>query len=205
MRAQHRSIVGFMLIPCLCALLSGCYIPDEYNVEITANSGDEVSWAYDGKWQFVHPKFDPRRVPLPEDDVEVFTKELSNMHGSTSLSHVENHVWKQSLAWHAPLFDAEKKRKVINFPSLDYWMFRITPESQNSFILETKPAPGKADLEKLKAMGYRSSGTFTLKTSGIIEQSSGQPLVKSWFRSVYSVKINGFDDEPIKLRVKFSK
>lgn len=203
MRAQRRSIVGLMLIPWLCVLLSGCYIPDEYNLEITANNGSDVSWTYDGKWQFIHPNFDPRRAPLPEDDVEIFTKELSNTRGNISLSHVENHVWKQSLAWHAPLFEAGKKRTVIHFPSLDYWMFRITPESQNSFILETKGAPGKADLEKLKAMGYRSSGTFTLKTSGAVEQNSGPPLVKSWFRSVYSVKINAFDDKPIKLRIKF--
>jgi hypothetical protein len=91
----------------------------------------------------------------------------------------------------------------VNFPTNDFWMFRLTPDSENSVIIETMKTPSASDLKKLKEMGYRSSGTFTLKTSGTIEQISGPPLVKSWFRSVYSVKANFFEDAPLLVRIKF--
>jgi hypothetical protein len=50
-------------------------------------------------------------------------------------------------------------------------------------------------------MGYKSSGTLSINTTGTVEQLSGPKLSKGWFGSSYSGNWNLLEDEPIKVRI----
>jgi hypothetical protein len=199
--------VGVLLV----ALLSGCFIPDDFDLEIDVPNAGEAGWKYNGKWQFFFAGYDPRREVIPPNDVIGLTAELAKLPGSTSVTHVEKNIWKQSIAWKVRLRDSQNRPTAVLFPTStaptgggpEYWLVRIVPEAGNSVLLETVAPPTGPDLAAFVGMGYKSSGTLTIKTTGTVMQLGGPQLSKSWFGGSYSAKWGLFQGPPIKLRIKW--
>jgi hypothetical protein len=200
-----RRNVGIAAAMAAAVLLSGCFIPDEFDLKFDIPNSSEVSWTYDGKWRFFFAKFDPNRDKIPQKEITKFTKELGKVPGSSSVTHVENNVWKQSISWKAKLRNAQGEPVATTFPSdmrhASNWLVRISPEGDKSVLVSTAPPPKGKKLEGIVKMGYKSSGTLSINTTGTVEQLSGPKLSKGWFSSSYSGKWNLFEDEQIKIRI----
>ncbi|MEJ2229122.1 MAG: hypothetical protein P8Y67_13010 [Alphaproteobacteria bacterium] len=207
LRGNVSRNVGIAFAIATTILLSGCFLPDEFDLKFDIPNSSEVSWTYDGNWRFFFAKYDPLKDKIPPKELTKLTKELGKIPGSTSVTHSGKNIWKQSISWKAKLRDAEGKPVPTTFPAAkkrsSYWLVRIVPEGENSVILTTVPAPKAKKLEGFVKMGYKSSGTFSINTTGTVEQISGPKLSKGWFDSSYSGTWNLFEGEPIKVRIKW--
>jgi hypothetical protein len=204
---KSRLAFGTAIALALTALLEGCLIPDDFDLEITVPSARQVSWKFDGKWQFFLVGHDPRKEVIDPNAVIGLTEELAKLPGSTSVKHIEKNIWKQSISSQASLRDNQDRPIPALFPTgtqtADVWLVRISPESADSVLLETVQPPPANELAEFKSMGYKSSGTLRLNTAGTVSQLSGPPLGKSWFGSTYSAKWSALEDQPIKVRIKW--
>ena len=205
----HRNF-GIAVAMAAVVLLSACFIPDEFDLKFDIPNSSEVSWTYDGKWQFFFSGFDPQKAKVPPKELPRLTKELGKIPGSTSVTHIDNHIWKQSISWKKQLRDAQGKPVMASFPTgalgkrgMAYWLVRITPEEDGSVLLKTVQPPKGKKLEKFIQMGYKSSGTLTIKTTGTVEQLGGPKLSKGWFSNSYSTTMSMLEGEPIVVRIKW--
>jgi hypothetical protein len=204
---KPRLAFGTAVALALAALLGGCLIPDDFNLEITVPSAREASWKFDGNWQLFLAGHDPRKEVIDPNNMIGLTAELAKLPGSTSVKHIEKNIWRQSISSQAGLRDNQDRPITVLFPTgtqrADVWLVRITPESADSVLLETVQPPSANELAEFKSMGYKSSGTLRLNTSGTVSQLSGPPLGKSWLSSTYSAKWSALEDQPIKVRIKW--
>jgi hypothetical protein len=197
--------IGIGIAAVLVTLLSGCFIPDGFDLEIDVPNSGEVGWKFDGKWQLFLPGYDPRRETIPAKDLIAVTADLGKLPGTTSVTHLEKNVWKQSIAWQVRLRDSQNRPAPVFFPTggaADYWLVRIIPE-EKAVLLETVAPPTGQDLAAFVSMGYKSAGTLTIKTSGTLTQLSGPQLSKGWFSSSYSTKWGVLEGQPIRVRIKW--
>jgi hypothetical protein len=210
MEAKVRLLARWALTILLLCFLSGCFIPDEFDLELSIPTPTEVGWNFNGKWQFFFAGYHPQKQAIPPKDLISLTSELGKLPGSSSVAHLEGNVWKQSISWRVLLQDSQKRPVPVLFPTStqptggpDYWLVRISPESASSVLIETAQPPTGQMLKDFQSMGYKSTGIFTLKTSGTVEQIDGPPLSKSWFGGNYSTKWGAFQGPPLKIRIKW--
>lgn len=210
---MHRYI-GIAVAMAAVVLLSGCIIPDEFDLKFDIPNSSEVSWAYDGKWRII-TGFGPNGNDVPpksflyhtkEKDFNYYTKALSELPGSTSLTHIEKNIWKQSISWKAELKNDQGKPVSTTFPFNEPvgkrdGLVSIVPEGDNSVLLTTVLLNKDMEIKELNKKGYKSSGTLTINTTGTIEQFSGPKLSKGWFSNSYSTKWSVLEGEPIKVRI----
>lgn len=188
------------------SFLSGCFIPTDFKLELNIPGPEEVNWDFEGNWQFFFADYDPRRDLIPQGDISALTEELSDTPGNISIMHVSGNIWKQKLSLKARLRDAANRPNAVTFPMLkadsQFWLVSLSP-GEDAVLLQTVSRPSESDIQAFRSMGYESSGTLSLTTTGTVLQLSGPPLSKSWFDNSYSVDWNLFRDESLKVLIKW--
>ncbi|MEJ2116971.1 MAG: hypothetical protein P8Y36_03330, partial [Alphaproteobacteria bacterium] len=109
LRGNVSRNVGIAFAIATTILLSGCFLPDEFDLKFDIPNSSEVSWTYDGNWRFFFAKYDPLKDKIPPKELTKLTKELGKIPGSTSVTHSGKNIWKQSISWKAKLRDTEGK------------------------------------------------------------------------------------------------
>jgi hypothetical protein len=197
-----RSIGALLLV---AVLLTGCLIPDAFELSVTVPNANEAVWSYSGRWQFFVAGFDPRTQTLPPADVASLTSEFKKLPGSISVQHLENNIWNQTIKSQYRLEDSIGRPVGVYLPSgtvsAELWIVHVNPAAGNAVMVETPQPPSAPDQAALRQLGYRSQGTLVIETTGTIHQTSGPPLSKAWFKNAYSTKFDFLSDPPIKVHI----
>jgi hypothetical protein len=210
-----RRNVGIAVAIAMSVLLSGCIVPDEFDLKFDIPNSSEVSWTYDGKWQYYRfpvfsGKFDKRLTKLNKKEFIEATKTFDKLPGNISATHIEKNIWKQSISWKTNLRDAHGRPWLVTFPmegtvaeqNILAWLVRIIPVGDKSVLLSTVPVGKDKKIKELfHKMGFKSSGALTIKTTGTVEQLSGPELSKARDSNSYYSKWELLEDEPIKIRI----
>lgn len=195
-RSTVKKLRIFLLVMAtsITLLLTGCWIPENFAVNVTVNKDGSYTFAYDGTLIYVPALAATKEGSLTQKDEEALAKlenELRQEQGFKEVSYLSKGRYKILVEKSG---DAGEH---YDFFSRDLRYFSIIPQQDGSIQITTELQFGKKeDIDKLKAIGANINGTLTVSVENgvtvINHNAQSEPKLFGLFGG-YEWEIKSFD------------
>ena len=142
----------------LLLFLAGCWIPEDFAVNIKVNKDGSYTFTYDGNLAFAPALAAAKQGSLSQKDEAEFKQmgeQLRREPGFKDVKYLGNGRYKVFVE------KAGKSGESYFFLSREMQIFSIRPQKDGSVSISAI-RPGKKDINELKSIGAKMAGTLTV-------------------------------------------
>jgi len=179
----------------MALLLAGCWIPENFEADITVNKDGSYSFTYDGTLTFALALAAAKEGSLSQKDEAEFEKEAEKIRKEPGFKKVE---YLGKGRYKVLVEKSGKAGERYYFLSSEMKIFSIKPQEDGSIVI-TAAKFSKKDLSELKSIGAKVNGTLTVSVKKgvkvIKHNAQGEPKLLGLFGG-YSWEIKSAEAEP---------
>lgn len=191
MLSKATLLIGILIL----VLLSGCWIPEQFDAKVTVNRDGSYIFAYDGTLIFASALAASRKGELSAKGEAAFKQE------AVKLAHEPGFKKTDYLGSGRCEVSVEKIGKAgepYYFPSEEFNVFAVLPQ-QDGTVSISAIGPDQKVIQKLNSIAARIDGTLTISVASgakvLKHNAQSQPYVFGLFGG-YKWKIKSPDDTP---------
>ncbi len=179
----------------IAALLTGCFIPENFEASVMVNKDGSYRFTYDGTLTFAPALAATMEGPLSkkdEADFEKLVEELKKESGFKKVKYLGKGRYKVFVE------KSGKAGEPYYFLSSGMKVFSVKPQQDNSIDISAAQF-NKSDLDGLKSIGAKVNGILTVSVETgvnvIKHNAQSEPMLFGLFGG-YEWEINSVDAEP---------
>ena len=188
--------LSLMVIIGMVLLITGCWIPENFEANVTVNKDGSYTFTYDGTLTFALALTAAKEGSLTQKDEAEFEKEAEKMRQEPGFKEV-NYLGKGR--YKVLVEKSGKPGEQYYFLSREMKIFSVVPQ-QDASIQITAARFSNKDLNELKSIGAKVNGNLTVSVEKgvkvIKHNAQSEPKLFGLFGG-YKWEIKSVDADPI--------
>lgn len=176
-------------------LLAGCWIPENFEANITINKDGSYTFTYNGTLTFAPVLQAAKEGIFSQEDEAIFAREAENFKRDPDYKQVQ---YLGKGRFKVLVKHLGKVGKQYDFLSREMKIFSITPQQDGSIEITTLLLK-KEELNELKSIGAKVNGTLTVSVAKGVEiikhNAQSKPMLFGLFGG-YKWEITSIDAKP---------
>lgn len=188
--------IEIFLIATMAVILSGCFVPEQFDAKVTINSDGSYIFSYDGTLTFALALAAAQKGALREKDEDAFREEGLKLAREPGFKKVD---YLGKGRYRVLVEKSGKAGEPYYFLSKESKIFAILPQQDRS-ISVSAIRPDEKSIQQLKSIGAKIDGTLTVSVAGgvkvIKHNAQSQPSAFGLLGG-YKWQIKSPDENPL--------